>query len=100
MTVFLALPFSEIPGGTAAMKRLFTAHPATVGETYVQHMGQAFGFAATMLGAACACFLHGLFPWLFVSTGSRTIATLHDRMIRHRQRQGDAAADLATAPRS
>ena len=68
------------------MKRLFTEHPASVGETYAQHMGSAFGFAGAMFVASLACFLHGICPWLFRTTGSRTIAMLHDRMIAHRVR--------------
>lgn len=46
------------------MLRRFTDHPATVNETYVQHMGTAFGFGASMLVGSLACFVHGLFPWL------------------------------------
>lgn len=78
------------------MRRLFTEHPASVGETYAQHMRSAFGFAATMFVASLACFVHGLLPWTFRTTGSRAIAELHDRMIRHRPR-GAAQAD-ATRP--
>jgi hypothetical protein len=70
------------------MRRLFTEHPASVGETYAQHMRSAFGFAATMLVASLACFIHGILPWTFRTTGSRAIAELNDRMIRHRHRGG------------
>ena len=68
------------------MRQLFTEHPASVGETYGQHMASAFGFAGAMFAASLACFLHGIFPWLFRTTGSRTIVTLHERMIAHRVR--------------
>ena len=37
------------------MFRRFTDHPASVNETYFQHMGQAFGFGSHMLVAAFAC---------------------------------------------
>jgi len=30
--------------------------------------------------------LHGLFPFLFVTTGSATVKHLHERMITHRTR--------------
>ena len=45
------------------MFRRFTDHPATVNETYFQHMGTAFGFGGSMLVGASAvscmvCF-HG-----------------------------------------
>jgi hypothetical protein len=66
---------------------LFTDHPASVGETYVQHLGSAGFFGSRMILAGMACLLHGLLPFLFVRTGSRTIALLHDRMLVNRHRQ-------------
>jgi hypothetical protein len=66
------------------MFRRFTDHPASVNETYFQHMGQAFGFGRHMLVAALACFVHGLFPWLCLTRGSDTIRALHHRMVSHR----------------
>lgn len=62
------------------MPNPFTQHPQAVGETYTQHMGKAFTFAGKMFLAACACFLHGFFPFLFVTTGSDTICRLHKTM--------------------
>jgi hypothetical protein len=62
----------------------FTDHPASVDETYFQHMGAAFGFGASMMAGALACFVHGLFPWLCLSRGSDTVRTLHRRMVTHR----------------
>lgn len=69
-------------------QRAFQEHPASVGESYWQHMGQAFSFGARMLTASLACFLHGILPFLFTSTGSRTIAGLHDRMVTNRIKTG------------
>jgi len=66
------------------MFRRFTDHPASVNETYFQHMRQAFGFGRHMLVAALACFVHGLFPWLCLTRGSDTIRALHHRMVTHR----------------
>jgi hypothetical protein len=69
------------------MARLsFTEHPASVGETYGEHMVSAWSFAARMALGACACFLHGIFPFLCVTTGSGTIRELYGRMISHRVR--------------
>ncbi len=58
-------------------QRLFQNHPASVGESYGQHAGFAFGVGLRMIGAGVACMLHGLFPFLFISTGSRCIRDLH-----------------------
>ncbi len=75
------------------IKRAFTEHPASVGESYLEHMGMAFSFSAKMLGAGVCCFIHGLFPFLFVKTGSSCIDQLHRAMVTNRdQRNGATAA--------
>lgn len=78
------------------IKRAFTEHPESVGESYLEHMGMAFGFGAKMVVSGFACLIHGLFPFLFVSTGRDCIKTLHDRMVVNRDRRH--AADLASLP--
>lgn len=60
----------------------FTRHPAQVGETYSGHMKTAFGFGFAMIGAGLACVLHGLFPFMFTTTGSQCVERLHTRMSR------------------
>ena len=72
----------------SGLRRLFTEHPASVGETYVEHMGQASSFGLRMVFAGLACLVHGLLPFLFVRTGSGAIAELHDRMVVNRRRHG------------
>ena len=62
----------------------FTDHPSSVNETYLQHMGMAFGFGGRMLIGGLACLVHGLFPWLCTTRGSDTIRGLHHRMVSHR----------------
>lgn len=64
--------------------KAFTEHPASVGESYFEHLGSAWGFASTMAVAAMACLLHGLFPFAFQTSGSRRIRELHQRMVTHR----------------
>ena len=66
--------------------RAFTDHPASVGETYGEHMVSAWGFAARMAFGAAACFVHGILPFLCVTTGSGTIRELYARMVSHRVR--------------
>ncbi len=61
--------------------QIFTEHPQSAGETYGGHMMVAFSFAAAMLRGGFACFVHGLFPFLFTKTGSSTIAMLYGRMV-------------------
>ncbi len=77
---------------------LFTEHPASVGETYGQHLLSAAGFSLQMIGAGIACLVHALLPCLFVRSGSNAIARLHDRMILNRTRQPLAGQPLAGRP--
>ncbi|MHA1600633.1 MAG: DUF6356 family protein [Alphaproteobacteria bacterium] len=69
------------------LKSAFTDHPASVGETYGQHMGMAFGFGGRMFLASFACLIHGILPFLFVRTGGEAIKDLHHRMVTHRDRR-------------
>ena len=66
----------------------FTDHPASVGETYLEHLASAWGFAGAMLLGSIACAIHGVFPFLLTVTGSSTIRRLHDRMVANRLRAG------------
>ena len=65
--------------------RAFTEHPASVGETYTEHMARAICFGARMIGAGLACLVHALLPFLFERTGSAAIAELNDRMLVNRR---------------
>ncbi len=62
------------------LKRLFTAHPRSVGESYGEHFSVASWYGLRLLGASLACLVHALLPFLFVRTGSATIAHLHAHM--------------------
>ena len=53
------------------MPNPFTAHPASVGETYFEHMRFARKFGGRMLLGGAAAVVHSLFPFLFVTTASR-----------------------------
>ena len=67
--------------------RPFTDHPASVGESYWQHLRRAIGFGARMVGGGCACLVHAFLPFLFVRTGSTCIQELHERMVLKRRQQ-------------
>lgn len=68
-----------------SLKTLFTEHPASVDETYGEHLVMASGFGIRMILGGFACLLHGIFPFLFVKTGSVQISTLHERMVQNRR---------------
>lgn len=86
-------PVFRAAGYTWLMLRRFTDHPSSLNETYLQHMGMAFGFGGRMLAGSFACFVHGLFPWLCLTRGSDTIRGLHHRMVTHRAVQPQQSAD-------
>jgi len=59
------------------MENPFTAHPRSVGETYLEHALFACAYGAKMTAGGIAAFVHGLFPFLFNATGSRITRELH-----------------------
>ena len=54
-----------------------TRHLDEVGESYGEHLATASRFGFKMIGGGLACLIHGIFPFLFSNTGSRTIRELH-----------------------
>ena len=59
------------------MRNPFTAHPREVGETYLHHGLFACRFGAKMTWGGIAALIHGVFPFLFQTTGSRITRELH-----------------------
>jgi hypothetical protein len=78
--------------------RLFTEHPASVGENYLEHMISAGSFAVTLVLAGAACAVHAVFPFLFERTASARIANLHDRMVVNRHRDTVAVSGEMPTP--
>jgi hypothetical protein len=81
------------------VSKLFQEHPASVGESYFEHMLTAFAFGARMLFGGCASIIHSLLPCAFVRTGSAQIRYLHQRMIVARGRQPACTKAEPTAQR-
>lgn len=69
------------------LKSLFTDHPASVGESYFEHMVVATGFSLRLLAGGLACLVHAVLPFLFVKTGSALIGEMHEQMVTHRRRK-------------
>ena len=70
------------------MRNPFTAHPNDVGETYAEHALFACRYGAKMALGGLAAFLHGLFPFLFQTTGSRITRELNATLEASRARTG------------
>lgn len=79
------------------MHQLFTSHPASVNETYFEHMLVALSFFARFALGAVVLLVHAFLPFLFCRTGSRIINNLHQSMISHRQRR-PSNVDSAASP--
>jgi hypothetical protein len=82
-------------------RKLFLDHPRSVGESYTQHAGFAAVVGFRMIFAGLACLLHGLFPFLFVRTGSNCIRDLHANLDVRRPcatKPTVTAATLQTVP--
>ena len=62
----------------------FTTHPASVNETYIQHMKSALTFSLTFFGGGIIALIHAFFPFLFEKTGSELITRLHQKMVSQR----------------
>ena len=58
----------------------FTAHPASVGETYTQHLRFALRFGVKMTAGGLAAIVHSLLPFCFETTASR----MSDDLVRMR----------------
>ena len=64
------------------LKRLFTEHPAMVGETYPEHMRTALSFAGPLAVASAAALVHAFLPFLCTTTASDRVKQLYGRMTR------------------
>ena len=76
------------------MTNPFTAHPASVGETYAEHLRFALAVGMRMTLGGLAAAVHAVLPFLFVSTASRALTELN-AMIENdaRSRRSGARAD-------
>ena len=71
------------------MQNPFTAHPRSVGETYLEHAAFACRYGVKMTLGGLAAMVHGVFPFLFEKTGSRITRELNAAL--------DASAARASA---
>lgn len=62
------------------ISRVFFDHPATVEESYFEHMFFAGRFGLTLLAAAGAALVHAFIPVLFEKTASNLIRQMHARI--------------------
>jgi hypothetical protein len=80
------------------LHRLFTEHPESVGESYLQHLMAAATFGVRMVLGGLACLVHALLPFLFVRTGSNCVTDLHQRMVARQRKAQPPAVSLGHQP--
>ncbi|APX67172.1 DUF6356 family protein [Sphingomonas sp. gentR] len=75
-------------------RRLFTEHPESVGESYVEHFGVAARFGGIMILGGLGAIVHAVVPGLCTTTGSDTVARLHAEMVAKRRKKQAAQAQM------
>lgn len=63
----------------ARLLKLMTDHPASVDETYFEHLAFAARFASVLFAAGAAALVHAVLPFLFQRTASRLVRELYER---------------------
>ena len=76
------------------IRRIFLAHPATVGESYWEHFGVASRFGVEMLVGGGKALVHAVFPNLCKTSASDTIRRLHTIMVEKRGAKRDAMVEM------
>ena len=71
-----------------AIGDVFTRHPASVGQTWLQHGRFALRISGTLTVAAVAAAVHAVVPALCETTASRAVDRLHAQI--HGLRDADA----------
>ena len=70
----------EAPRSNAVIN-LFTAHPQSVDEGYLEHMRFAATFGFWLALAAGAAFVHAILPFACEKTASNIIKRLHAKIV-------------------
>jgi Family of unknown function (DUF6356) len=59
------------------LRQIFIEHPASVDETYFQHLRFAVNFSVLLLAAGAAALVHALIPCLFEKTAGNIVRKLY-----------------------
>jgi hypothetical protein len=68
------------------MKNLFLQHPQSLKETYFGHLKYSFYLSYILIKMGAISFVHGLFPFLFVTTTSDMVEKLSKDLVQRRNR--------------
>ncbi|MFJ1269262.1 DUF6356 family protein [Legionella lytica] len=76
------------------MLKLFTEHPASVNQSYWEHLLFAICFGFSMIKGGCACLIHAIFPFLFQTTGSQTAFSAVEKYLQKCPQKNDVDSKL------
>ena len=62
------------------MNNIFTKHPKSVGETYLQHFGKALSFSCLLFSLSFKILVNMILPFCFETAVSDRVKTLNERM--------------------
>jgi Family of unknown function (DUF6356) len=74
-------PCIEETAMLARLKTMFNAHPASLDESYLEHLGHAMSYAWRLFAAGFCALTHALLPFLFEKTASNLIRQMHAEMM-------------------
>lgn len=84
---------------TTRVTKVFTEHPASEGETYVEHFKVAMGMSRQLAGAAMCAAVHAFYPNAHKVEASTRIRVLNDWLdCGDRGSVRDAVAQAKAAP--
>jgi TRAP-type mannitol/chloroaromatic compound transport system permease large subunit len=66
------------------MNNIFTKHPHSIGETYLEHMKKALNTTIKVQLVVFIILTHAIFPFLFEHLGSDEIEKINDEL-QHRR---------------
>lgn len=78
------------------LRALFVDHPASVGESYAEHLRVATRFGWRLTRGGLGCMIHGALPFLFRTSGSDAVRELHAQLVAKRQAARAAQTQMAT----
>ncbi len=78
------------------MIRLFTDHPASLGESYAEHCGVAARFGWRLTRGGLGCMIHAVLPFVCKTSGSDTVRDLHAELVAKRNAVRAAQTQMTT----
>jgi len=73
------------------MNNIFTKHPKSVGETYLQHLYHAMSFSCLLFSLSLKALVHAVLPFCYETAVSNKIKSLSDEM---QKRKDDARREI------